>query len=856
MLEAVTRTLNNNLMRAIKEAIPGITPSRIIECIVFYELKIIYKLNDTDLHDNTHYYSKVIQTYNNNKLHCRHSEALPIMTEVYFSLITQVVSNKMAVFAKLYTENVLPALRDARSYRAARDLIISARNVESETALFNKTVNPVTSSNLKSILCNKLINIIKRKFPYIDDSVLIQFIVFYELRKSLGIEDENWEEYNTIIERYQFYLPRLTPNKKEKITSKNHLEIEKKHQIIDRKIAWFMTLLEKSGPIQIQAINCENKASQLMSVKNITVSAAINVHNLFLFDYGINSFLENQVNNLSPSNVSTTLNTTTSSSSSDAQKNVLNTVMDLTDSKSATPDDAQPVVNLDFKLNLSEEGKAVERFHLDTPEQLQQLAERSNIEYLPHPDDKTNKLEIASVNLLSGGFGVYTRPGMTVKKGEILAVYTGDEIPVEIAFSDKYNDKSHYFMNLNSYGFVIDSKYKGNFSRFFNESNYSANAEFLLRMSGNKPEVIAVAINDIDCEKQILIDYGPEYVYDEGIKPVFLHPSDSPYNSVQLLKKHRADYSEAPYVFDYQDGSLDPLYMDKRECCMIPLPLADILAGNKEITSIQHPDLPLLFINEEDKTLYEYKDSERISSLMITSYLGSSVGVSALVKMKADPGMQMQIAGLSSFHLVMIGDDHLPTNEKSRREIIALFKELELNLLVLDEDGLTVFDWALKIKNSYCLDELLKGITPQTLLALLTKNNSAMQRVISLVEEEKWEHCDYLLTTMNSHPVQPYLKAFSRNINEFVNKDATYITTINILVDKMKERKSTSVSLVLKMLNVVEDAIKERKNKRRLGSDVSSNNTYSSLFKEPAKKITHKALKNTQESSGSVRCNP
>ncbi|WP_165483038.1 SET domain-containing protein-lysine N-methyltransferase [Legionella genomosp. 1] len=465
------------------------------------------------------------------------------------------------------------------------------------------------------------------------------------------------------------------------------------------------------------------------------------------------------------------------------------------DQSPAPAKESPPLVSLDKEVDFGRlagsDFKEPAVFHMDIEGHQKQLAAEENFTYKHNDADLDSKLDVTGINLLFGGKGVLART--RIKAKEIFCVYEGAKITEDDANSiPKEELNTHYFMRLGQSKTIIDARLSGNVARFFNESKHTPNAEFRkrpIRTEDGKVsfEIVVMAIRDIEPGEQILVNYSDDYDYGD-IQRVFLHHSDGPYNSKQLLHKYQQEYSKTAVLFHNKGenqetntpGELNGLYLDVVERAILPIALADILAEKKEVRALEHPDLPVLFITPENE-LQENSTTERLSSLMIASYLGLAEGVEALLKMKADPAMQSRRAGLSSFHMVMAGEYFGVSSgdAKSRRKIIELFRKEKVNLMLEDDDGLTVFDWALRLKTTDCLEELIKDMRPSALSKLLEHKSSASEKFSSLIAEEKWAHCQVIL-------------------NKIAQKSFVYSAEINKLLkeltqhDKLKSSKETS----------------------------------------------------------------
>ncbi|KTD45260.1 eukaryotic huntingtin interacting protein B [Legionella quinlivanii] len=427
----------------------------------------------------------------------------------------------------------------------------------------------------------------------------------------------------------------------------------------------------------------------------------------------------------------------------------------------ASGNENPPLISLDKDVDFDRlSGEAFKEplvFHMDDEDHQKQLALEESFTYTHNSSDLDSKLDVTGINLLFGGKGVLARTGIKAK--EIFCVYEGMRISEDdVNGIPKEELNTHYFMRLGQSKTIIDARLSGNVARFFNESKHTPNAEFRKRPIKLEDgrisfEIVVMAIRDIEPGEQILVNYSDDYDYGD-IQRVFLHHSDGPYNSKQLLHKYQQEYSKTAVLFrnkgeneeTHTPGELNGLYFDAVEKAILPVALADILAGKKEVRTLEHPDLPVLFITPENE-LQENNTTERLSSLMIASYLGLAEGVEALLKMKADPAMQSRRAGLSSFHMVMAGEYYGVSSgdAKSRRKIIELFKKEKVSLMLEDDDGLTVFDWALRLKTTECLEELIKDLRPTTFSKLLEHKSSASDKLTSLMAEGKLAHCQVIL---------------------------------------------------------------------------------------------------------------
>ncbi|KTC75951.1 eukaryotic huntingtin interacting protein B [Legionella birminghamensis] len=672
---------------------------------------------------------------------------------------------------------------------------------------------------------------VHEKIPHISMPLILEFAVYYEVKKQFNIEDldlddANLPDYRTVVQMYNEHISQTTGLAQSDIyysfiilqkCNDLFILLRNAHHLLESAISTLMTagftesipagnagLLRQQVLSQIRdrAGSYILTAYDMISVRNsvsrnsFPVKQAISTIEETVFLKQLCTNLEQELKRNNPTFAARALWGVIRSGWERMQE-IFNRDM-LAPAVASNPAEIEEIPDnddlgdlpavlfkpngkIDFDSLLTPAPEEPVVFHMDNDEHLAELASQEGFEYRKHIDDQNNKLDVVGIDLLSGGKGAVARE--RIKEGEIFTVYVGDELTEDEAKTNpKYQGQTHYFMRIGSSKTIIDARKTGNVARFFNEGNVT-NAEYQIRRFVETTgtigkEIVVTATRDINPGEQILVDYGKAYEYGEDIQKIFLHKSDGPYNSRQLLHKYREEYSDTLIQFDNRGedekankpGQLHGLYFDELENSIVPVALADILANKPVVRSMQNPDLPVLFL-KEDNQLQENRTTERLSSLMVASYLGHYEGVVALLKMNADPLMQSRRAGFSSLHMVMVGEYYgVSTGDSnSRRKIISEFK-VDANLLLADDDEMTAFDWALKLDKSDCLEELIKGLTPAVLSSLLNHNDRAADKIARLIGENKLDHCRILFDEIakRSHMHKPDIKTLLNHYSLFV----------------------------------------------------------------------------------------
>ena len=119
------------------------------------------------------------------------------------------------------------------------------------------------------------------------------------------------------------------------------------------------------------------------------------------------------------------------------------------------------------------------------------------------------------------GYGAYTKPGVTIKKGEYLDEYIGDIRPVvrqsdASSAEDDEGPGSLYRFEIEG-TFVIDAERAGNWTRFMN-SHCKPNVRTHHDCIGKRHVIIYQAIRDIGPEEELVYNYGHKYFKAAGIE--------------------------------------------------------------------------------------------------------------------------------------------------------------------------------------------------------------------------------------------------------------------------------------------------------------------------------------------------
>jgi hypothetical protein len=106
------------------------------------------------------------------------------------------------------------------------------------------------------------------------------------------------------------------------------------------------------------------------------------------------------------------------------------------------------------------------------------------------------------------GYGAYTKPGVSFKKGQYLDEYIGDVRPVD----HKNPSKSLYVFQIADgvYKCDIDSEKSGNWTRFVN-SHCRPNVHAWPRCVGRRHVIVFEALRDIGAEEELTFFYGKNY---------------------------------------------------------------------------------------------------------------------------------------------------------------------------------------------------------------------------------------------------------------------------------------------------------------------------------------------------------
>lgn len=108
------------------------------------------------------------------------------------------------------------------------------------------------------------------------------------------------------------------------------------------------------------------------------------------------------------------------------------------------------------------------------------------------------------------GFGAYTKPHVTIKKGQWLEEYLGDLRPISSA-----DTSSSLYRIWIPDTCIIDAEKAGNWTRFINSScrpNVKPWGEFL----GKRHVVMFQALRDIGPEEELTFQYGSAYFEQAG----------------------------------------------------------------------------------------------------------------------------------------------------------------------------------------------------------------------------------------------------------------------------------------------------------------------------------------------------
>ncbi|KAK3686651.1 hypothetical protein LTR37_019582 [Vermiconidia calcicola] len=110
------------------------------------------------------------------------------------------------------------------------------------------------------------------------------------------------------------------------------------------------------------------------------------------------------------------------------------------------------------------------------------------------------------------GYGAFTKPGVSIKKGQYLDEYVGDLRPLE---SNESSSSLYCFVIPQTC--VVDAEKAGNWTRFVNSSckpNVKPWADFV----GKRHVIVFQALKDIGPEEEVVFDYGKAYFEKAGFE--------------------------------------------------------------------------------------------------------------------------------------------------------------------------------------------------------------------------------------------------------------------------------------------------------------------------------------------------
>jgi hypothetical protein len=147
------------------------------------------------------------------------------------------------------------------------------------------------------------------------------------------------------------------------------------------------------------------------------------------------------------------------------------------------------------------------------------------------------------------GFGVF--PKQNVKRGDIIGVYGGEivEEPEDTDYSWGYPTK---YIDSKQVLLTVDARTKGNYMRFVNSNGQLSNCDIYFIPYNGIWQIIYIAVQDINVDDELTIDYGREYFRSRGY--------EYPHHLNYLEKFSIFLYSESPTDTDrhysYEDFHL------------------------------------------------------------------------------------------------------------------------------------------------------------------------------------------------------------------------------------------------------------------------------------------------------------
>lgn len=427
------------------------------------------------------------------------------------------------------------------------------------------------------------------------------------------------------------------------------------------------------------------------------------------------------------------------------------------------PDEEVKKVRNEYKEKVAESISEIEReaeernhFHLEIETHQKQLEETLGFHYISSPDDQVHLVTVAPVALISKEtpqFGMYARED--IPKDTVLGRYLGKKFTL----AEAKNLVTHYFMEVNEV--IYDAKNEGNFARFPNFSRDCSNIEFIQDYDDetNETYVKIVATTNIKKGSQLLIDYGKNYKFD--FEPAFLHPTDNDQNANNLLASYGEYYHEV-VDFSQYDLNLQHLGIKSTDKAYVPIYMLALLNGFalSEIDPITNSHLPLLRINEEGG-LIPLSEQERVTSLMVATFLGNRTITEALLTEGAEANIQQAQSGRNALHIALMNMPKINLDhEKSKTALGILMLLLKDNSLIMaiDKEKKTPIYTAIDFADPQYLLFILKNSSHSLLKLLSTPNEEELDPLLYALHYKKYIHAKLLVALIiGSHQQNEYL---------------------------------------------------------------------------------------------------
>jgi hypothetical protein len=387
-------------------------------------------------------------------------------------------------------------------------------------------------------------------------------------------------------------------------------------------------------------------------------------------------------------------------------------------------------------------------------------------------------LHVCPIAILGGkGLGVVAAQDLEIPKGRQskgLGIYWG-ELLLEAP------ETSSYIFTLSKQ--EIDARKFGSWPRFVNHSAADYNVVSFQRshkIGKVRLSYIEYAIiKPVKRGEQLLIDYGPTYVFDSGHR-LFLNPSNGALSFSDIYKLNEKHYS----VLTGKALRVCKRLAPQVKKWYAPTALTMLLDDAKARPRFKlDPVMPIIQAGSSGRVIDDAKQ-QGLSILMLAAYMGKVKTVETLLKRyRANVNQQNIRTGHNALVYTIEGDAGL----SAKMKLIKLLIKSGANVSVQDHHGQTALHWCVKMRNL----PLLKYICS------ISKSKDEVMDLINVVDDDDLCPITYAISLGEKSIAAYLLDIYQRHFRENFFNPRHNDWLLSIFKKVVTKRTATAMRMML-----------------------------------------------------------